>query len=35
VRDAGDFVRKLAILEQDAPEWRHAVQMLTDAAEDR
>ena len=35
LRDAGDFVRTLSILEQDAPEWRHAVQMLTDAAEDR
>jgi hypothetical protein len=35
LRDASDFVRKLSRLDQDAPEWRHAVQMLTDAAEDR
>ena len=35
LRDAGNFVRKLSRLEQDAPEWRYAVQMLTDAAEDR
>jgi len=35
LRDAGNFVRKLSKLERDTPEWRHAVQMLTDAAEDR
>jgi hypothetical protein len=26
---------RVARLEQDTPEWRHAVQMLTDAADDR
>jgi hypothetical protein len=35
LRDADDFVRKLPRLEQDAAEWRYAVQSLIDAAEDR
>ena len=35
LRDADNFVRKLSRLERDVPEWRHAIQMLTDAAEDR
>jgi hypothetical protein len=35
LRDAGDFVSKLSRLERDTPEWRYAVEMLIDAAEDR
>jgi hypothetical protein len=35
LRDAGDFVRNLPRLEQDAAEWRYAVQSLTRAAENR
>jgi hypothetical protein len=35
LRDADDFVRKLPRLQQEAPEWRSALQSLTDAAEDR
>ena len=35
LRDVGNFVRNLSELERDTPEWRHAVQMLTDAAEGR
>ena len=35
LRDAGDYIRKLPQSERDAPEWRLAIQMLIDAAEDR
>jgi hypothetical protein len=35
LRDAADFIRKLPQPERDCQEWRLAVQMLIDAAEDR
>ena len=35
LRDAADYIRKLSQLERDGQEWRLAVQMLIDAAEDR
>ena len=35
LRDAADFIRKLPLPERDDQEWRLAVQMLIDAAEDR
>ena len=35
LRDAADYVRKLPQPERDCQEWRLAVQMLIDAAEDR
>jgi hypothetical protein len=35
LRDAGNYIRNLPESERDAPEWRLAVQMLIDAAEDR
>jgi hypothetical protein len=35
LRDAADYVRKLPLSERDCQEWRLAVQMLIDAAEDR
>jgi len=35
LRDAGDYIRKLPESERDTPEWRLAIQMLIDAAEDR
>jgi hypothetical protein len=35
LRDAGNYIRKLPKSEHDTPEWRLAVQMLIDAAEDR
>jgi hypothetical protein len=35
LRDAADYIRKLPQLERDGQEWRLAVQMLIDAAEDR
>jgi len=35
LRDAGDYIRKLSQSERDTPEWRLAIQMLIDAAEDR
>jgi len=35
LRDAGNHIRKLPESEHDMPEWRLAVQMLIDAAEDR
>jgi hypothetical protein len=35
LRDAGNFIKDLPEIERDAPEWQLAVQMLTDAAEDR
>jgi hypothetical protein len=34
-RDAANYIRKLPKSEYDKPEWRLAVQMLIDAAEDR
>jgi hypothetical protein len=35
LRDAADYIRKLPQPERDCQEWRLAVQMLVDAAEDR
>ena len=35
LRDAADYIRKLPQPERDGQEWRVAVQMLIDAAEDR
>jgi len=35
LRDAGDYIKKLPRSERDTPEWRLAIQMLIDAAEDR
>jgi hypothetical protein len=35
LRDAADYIRKLSALERDTPEYRLAIQMLIDAAEDR
>jgi hypothetical protein len=35
LRDAASYIRKLPKSERDTPEWRLAVQMLIDAAEDR
>src|ERR1035438_10085307 len=35
LRDAGNYIRELPQSERDTPEWRLAVQMLIDAAEDR
>jgi hypothetical protein len=35
LRDAGNYIRKLPVSERNTPEWRLAVQMLIDAAEDR
>jgi hypothetical protein len=35
LRDAGNYIRKLSQSERDTPEWRLAIQMLIDAAEDR
>jgi hypothetical protein len=35
LRDAANFIRKLPNSEHDSPEWRLAIQMLIDAAEDR
>jgi len=35
LRDAADYIRKLPLPERDGQEWRLAVQMLIDAAEDR
>jgi hypothetical protein len=35
LRDAANYVRKLSQSEHDTPEWRLAIQMLIDAAEDR
>jgi hypothetical protein len=35
LRDATNFIRKLPKSEHGSPEWRLAVQMLIDAAEDR
>jgi hypothetical protein len=35
LRDAANYVRKLPALERDTPEYRLAIQLLIDAAEDR
>jgi hypothetical protein len=35
LRDAASYIRKLPKSEHDTPEWRLAVQMLIEAAEDR
>ena len=35
LRDAANYIKKLPKSEHDSPEWRLAVQMLIDAAEDR
>ena len=35
LRDAGNYIRRLPESERDKPEWRLAIQMLIDAAEDR
>jgi hypothetical protein len=35
LRDAASYIRKLPKPERDTPEWRLAIQMLIDAAEDR
>jgi hypothetical protein len=35
LRDAVNYIRKLSTSARDTPEWRLAVQMLIDAAEDR
>ena len=35
LRDAGNYIRDLPESERDTPEWRLAVQMLIDAADDR
>jgi len=35
LRDAADYIRKLPLPERDRQDWRLAVQMLIDAAEDR
>jgi len=35
LRDAANYIKTLPNFERDTPEWRLAVQMLIDAAEDR
>jgi hypothetical protein len=35
LRDAANYIKKLSETERDTPEWRMAIQMLIDAAEDR
>jgi hypothetical protein len=35
LRDAANFIKKLPKAEHDSPEWRLAVHMLIEAAEDR
>jgi hypothetical protein len=35
LRDAANYIRTLPSFERDTPEWRLAIQMLIDAAEDR
>jgi hypothetical protein len=35
LRDAGNYIKKLPKSEHETPEWRLAIQMLIDAAEDR
>jgi hypothetical protein len=35
LRDAANYVKKLSETERGTPEWRLAIQMLIDAAEDR
>jgi hypothetical protein len=35
LRDAANYIKKLPKSEHDTPEWRLAIQLLIDAAEDR
>ena len=35
LRDAANYIKNLPLSEHDTPEWRLAIQMLIDAAEDR
>jgi hypothetical protein len=35
LRDAANYIKKLSETERNTPEWRLAIQMLIDAAEDR
>jgi len=35
LRDAANYIKTLSEIERDTPEWRLAIQMLIDAAEDR
>jgi hypothetical protein len=35
LRDAANYIKTLPVSEHDTPEWRLAIQMLIDAAEDR
>jgi len=35
LREAAEFIKRLPETERDRPEWRLAIQMLIDAAEDR
>jgi hypothetical protein len=35
LRDAANYIKTLPRFERDKPEWRLAIQMLIDAAEDR
>lgn len=35
LRDAGNYIKKLPRSDRDKPEWRLAIQMLIDAAEDQ
>jgi hypothetical protein len=35
LRDAGNYIKDLPRSDRDTPEWRLAIQMLIDAAEDR
>jgi hypothetical protein len=35
LRDAGNYIKKLPRSDRDTPEWRLAIQMLIDAAEDQ
>ena len=35
LRDAANYIKNLSETERDTPEWRLAIQMLIDAAEDR
>jgi hypothetical protein len=35
LRDAGNYIKKLPRSDRDTPEWRLAIQMLIEAAEDR
>jgi hypothetical protein len=35
LRDAANYIKTLSVSERDTPEWRLAIQMLIDVAEDR